>query len=160
MAVLGVIFGLVAPALQATQQREAKKVNQIEDDIRKIVGGHFTPDAYGPEIYNAVVSRAKGGAPAYLDAFESLYLSANFDAQAQSRLFLPSFLQLVLPSAPDRTRATAARLLKQYDAVLVVYDQTRDKDALFRLLPEETVRMIQRLDLRRKELQELLPAPK
>lgn len=135
-------------------------MNSIEDDIRLIVGGHFTPDSYGPDVYNGVLARVKAGAPAYVDAFEAMYLSAKFDAPAQSRLYLPSFLQLVLPFAPERTRLVAAQLLKQYDAVLVVYDDVKSKDSLFKLLPEETVRMVQRLDLRRKELRELLSANK
>jgi hypothetical protein len=142
------------------QQRKVEKVNEIEDDIRRIVGGHFTPDSYGPDIYNAIVARARGQAVVYIDVFESIYLSANFDAQAQSRLYLPSFLQLVFPSSPERTRLAATQLLKLYDAVMVIYDAAKNKDALLRLLPEETVRMLQRLDSRRKELRDLLSVPK
>lgn len=156
----GVIFAFVVPSLFGSQQRKVQNVAQIDDDIHKIVGGHFTPDAFGPDVYDAVLSRVKADPRAYLDTFETLFLSTNFDAQAQSSLYLPSFLKIIYPLAPERARASATRLLKQYNAVLVVYDDARDKDALFRLLPEETVRMIQRLDIRRKELHALLSPPK
>ena len=154
------IATLAALAARVESPGKAGNVSKAEEDITLIVGGHFTPDALGPDVYDAVVARAKGHADAYLDVFESMYLGPKFDAELQSRLYLPSFLQLVYTSSPDRTRQAASRLLKQYDAILVVYDNASDKQALFKLLPDETVRLLQRLDIRRKELQELLPSPK
>lgn len=142
----------------ATSSFQKERMSDIQDDIRKIVGGHFTPDAFSPEIYNAVTARAKAQANQYLEVFESMYLSDDFDAIAQSRLYLPSFLELVRSSAPERTRKDAGRLLKLYDAVLLVFDGASSKDALFAVLPEETVRTIQRLDIRRKELRQVTSA--
>ena len=59
-------------------------------------------------------------------------------------------------SAPDRTLRSVARLLKLYEAVMVVYDDARDKAMLFKTLPDETGWMLERLEMRRKELRLLL----
>jgi hypothetical protein len=127
----------------------------IEDDIRTIVGGHFTPDALSPAVYDATLARARARPKEYLDAFEALFLGLNFDALIQSRLYLPTFLKLLAGADPARVRALAAALLKLYDSVMVTYDAARDKRALFALLPEETVRLLQRLEVRRVELRAL-----
>jgi hypothetical protein len=132
------------------------KMSQIESDIRTIVQGNFTPDALGPEKYDQVIKRARAQPGEYVDVFERLYLGANFDALAQSRLYLPAFLKIIADRDPERAQAAARRLLKQYDAVLLVYDEVKYKPALFDLLPEETVRMLQSLEARRAELRSLI----
>jgi hypothetical protein len=140
----------------AVQQQNPKIMTEIQSDIRQIVGGHFTPDALSPEIHGAIESRAKARAKDYLDLFDSMYLGVNFDAITQSELYLPSFLELVMPAARERARTSAAALLRMYDAVLVVYDHAMEKPALLRLLPDETQRLIERLNVRRIELHTLL----
>jgi hypothetical protein len=152
-AIAGPACAGARPADFQAQQRG--KMSQIEEDIELIVGGHFTPDAFGPEVYNAVIGRVKASSGKYLDAFESLFLSRNFDPVAQSELYLPTFLRLASAGSPERVKEDAGRLLKLYTAVLVVYDNAPDKEALFKLLPEEAVRLVQRLDTRRKELRPL-----
>lgn len=126
-----------------------------EADIRQVVGGHFTPDALSPEVYNALVARIKAAPVAYLDTFDAMYLANDFDAKQQSELYLPTFLQLVASLAPDRVRATASNLLKRYDAVMTVYDDAPNKAELFKTIPEETMRFLQRLEARRQELRAL-----
>ncbi len=124
----------------------------IQRDIRTMVGGNFTPDALGPEAYQGILTRARSHPDEYLREFEELFLGLNFDAVAQSRLHLPSFLELLQSRDPSRVRLTAKRLLKQYDAVLILYDAARDQTALLALVPEEMVRLVQRLNTRRTQL--------
>jgi hypothetical protein len=145
---------LIGSPVATAQKRE--NMSEIEFDIHQIVGGHFSPDSLSPEIHAAISGRARNNAEQYLRAFDAMYLSDHFDAHAQSLLYLPSFLKLVSPSAPEHARSSAVRLLKLYDAVMVVFDDAADKDALFKLLPAETVRFLQRLDSRRKELHVLI----
>ncbi|MFN8475291.1 MAG: hypothetical protein U0822_24120 [Anaerolineae bacterium] len=135
-------------------------VKSIQDDILTIVGGNFTPVSLGVDGYEAVRSRARSRAADYLAVFEQLFLGANFDAMLQSRLHLPTFLELLSDVEPEAVRQTADRLLKQYDAVLIMYDQAKDKSALFELLPEDSMRLFQRLDSRRKSLQLLAEGKK
>jgi hypothetical protein len=135
---------------------QAADIKSIEDDIHIIVGGNFTPDSLGPEVYHEILTRARSRAKEYIEVFESLFLGPNFDAIAQSRLHLPAFLKLLVDIEPDLVRAAADRLLKQYNAVLVVYDNARDRRALLELLPEETRRLSRRLERRRMGLQDLI----
>jgi hypothetical protein len=131
-------------------------MNEIERDILLIIGGDFTPASMGPDAFNQVLARARAQASEYLDAFERLFLGTKFDAQAQSRLYLPTFLGYLRESAPERVRTLAAHLLKLYEAVLVVFDQIPDKAELDRLLPSETANYLVRLNDRRLELKQLL----
>ena len=130
--------------------------DQVRDDVLAMVGGNFTPISFGPERYKEIVERARSRPKDYLEVFESLFLGANFDALRLSHLSVPYFLEFLSPVDPVAVRATAQRVLKQYDAVLVIYDAATDKNALFGILPEETVRLFQRLDGHRIELRQLL----
>lgn len=128
----------------------------IRDDILTMVGGHFTPASLGPQAYQEILTRARLHAKEYIEEFESLFLGPNFDVISQSSLLLPLFLKLLADVEPQRTQAIGERLLKQYNAVLAFHDAVTDRKALFQLLPEETVRLSQRLADRRWELQELI----
>lgn len=138
------------------QRKSSQAMTEIQRDIQEIVGGHFTPDALSPEIHAAIKARALAKAPEYLDAFDAMYLGLNFDPIAQSELYLPSFLQLLMPAARERARASAAVLLRLYDAVMVLYDHASDQPALLGLEPDETQRLVYRMNIRRKELRTLL----
>lgn len=131
-------------------------MNEIEREILLITGGDFSPAAMGPEAFDQILAQARARAPEYLDAFEKLFLGTRFDAQQQSRLYLPTFLGYLREAAPERVRAVAAHLLRLYDAVLVVFDQIPDKAALDQLLPSETANFLVRLNDRRLELRPLL----
>ncbi|HEV7671587.1 MAG TPA: hypothetical protein VGS22_23960 [Thermoanaerobaculia bacterium] len=132
---------------------------EIERAVSLIVGGDFTPASMSPEGYAEVAESAVAQADAYLDAFERLYLGARFDAELHSRIHATVLLQLLAAAAPERVRALAASLLKQYDAVLVIYDQFPDKAMLDDVLPPRTANYLIRLSERRRELERLAEGP-
>jgi hypothetical protein len=127
----------------------------IDSDLMVMVGGGFTPASLGPDAYNEILERARANANAYLDAFEERFLGPRFDAKEQSNLQLPHVLELLSDAAPERARDLAERLLRQYDAVLVVHDSA-DQQALSTVLPDHAMSLLYRLDDRRRELQRLL----
>lgn len=129
---------------------------QIRDDLAVMAGGNFTPDALSPDTYDAVLARAKANAKKYAQAIAATYLGVDFDAVLQSHLHLPHVLKLLAPEEPAAVAATAARLLKQYDSLLVLYDKTSDKRQLMALLPDESVSMLERIDRQRSKLRRLL----
>jgi hypothetical protein len=128
----------------------------IRADILTMVGGLFTPQALGREVYEEILGRARRHASEYLDVFASLFLGPNFDPVSQSDLSIPTFLQSLADVEPDRAKSAAAQLVKQYDAVLTFHDAAMDRAAFSQNLPEETVRLMQRFLSRRRELQTLL----
>lgn len=134
---------------------ETTASNSIENDVLLVIGGNFTPDHLGPEGYAEVVARVRKQPEVYLSTFESMALGANFDALTLSRLHPEALLKQLAGFAPGRVQQTVERLQKQLDAVLVVYDSASDKQALAQLLPESTIRLAQRLEQCRRELQEL-----
>jgi hypothetical protein len=131
-------------------------IEDMKKDVMLVVGGDFTPDSIGPDRYQSLVSRVRSDAAAYLNVLESLYLGTNFDAMAQSELYIPAFLKMVADVEPARTRNIAQQLVKQFDAVLVVHDALKDKEALFQNLPPETANMARRLEQRRLQLKNLI----
>jgi hypothetical protein len=131
-------------------------LEDVKKDILLIVGGDFSPDSIGPEKYAAIVSRVRSQAGDYLDVLESLFLGANFDAGAQSELYIPAFLKMVVDVEPERVRGLAKKLVKQYDSVLVIHDAIKDKETIFQALPPETANMARRLEQRRIQLKNLM----
>lgn len=128
----------------------------VKKDILMIVGGHFNPAAIGPTAYDATLERLRAEPQAYLDAFEQMFLGVNFDPRAQSNLYLAGFLKYLLDDAPERARALAEHLLKQYDAVLVIFDQVADRSMLDQMLPSASADFLLRLNDRREALRRLL----
>jgi hypothetical protein len=128
----------------------------IKQDIMMIVGGHFNQAAIGPDRYEETVERVRSQADAYLNAFEEMFLGINFDPQSQSSLYLGGFLKFLLDVAPQRVRDITERLLKQYDAILVVFDQVADKSMLDQMLPSSSADFLLRLNDRREALRRLI----
>ncbi len=129
---------------------------EMQKDIMTVVGGDFTPDSIGPDRYNATVARIRADAGSYLGVLESLFLGANFDAAAQSELYIPAFLKMVADLQPARVRSIAQQLVKQFDAVLILHDAVKDKEALFQAVPPETANLARRLEQRRLQLKNLI----
>jgi thioesterase domain-containing protein len=128
----------------------------LENDIKTIVGGQFTEDALGPTAYNEVLSRVCVRSSQYLDTFEAMFLGLSFDAVTQSNLYLPTFLELLQKQEQRRVTSIADRLLRQYDAVMIVYDRTMDHEALQKILPDDVVHLLNRLETRRTRLRMIL----
>jgi hypothetical protein len=132
------------------------EINQIENDVMTMAGGHFTPAALGPEGFAAIRDRAREQPDAYLDAFERMFMGVRFNAELHAAIVPTVFLDQLRDVAPERVRALAASLLKQYDAVLVIYDQFPDKAMLDQQLPARTANYLIRLSEHRRELRRLL----
>jgi hypothetical protein len=103
-----------------------------------------------------VLQRAGEHADSYLDIFSQLFLGPAFDAVLQSRLHLPAVIEILAAYASEQARQIAVQLLRQYDAVMVLSDSAEDQEALRLLMPDETVRLMQRLDARRAQLRQLI----
>lgn len=129
--------------------------DQIDQDVRLMVSGKFVVDHIGPDAVNEVSTHARANADTYLDVFESLFLGPNFDALTHSNLRLPAFLTFMAEVKPERVRALAEKLLRQYTALLVVFDSVTDKEALRDLLPTEMFNLSVRIDRQRAALQRL-----
>jgi hypothetical protein len=124
----------------------------IEQQVWRIVGGDFSPDSVGPDEYERTRARVRADASRFLDAFESMFLGTGFDARLQSELDVASLLKIVAEVEPERTRSLADSILSQINSVMLISDEAVDKEALFRLLPEETVNLTTRLERKRAEL--------
>jgi len=131
-------------------------LDSISQDILMIVGGAFNPAAVGPEKYEATLARIRSQQAAYLDAFEAMFLGTKFDPQTQSSLYLAAFLNYLKDVDPERVRAITENLLKQYDAILIVFDQVAEKSMLDQLLPSGSTDFLLRLNDRREALRRLL----
>lgn len=134
-------------------------MDEIENDVLTMTGGHFTAAALGPEGFAAIRERARARPDAYLDAFERMFLGARFDAELHAAIDPTVLLDQLRDVAPERVRALAASLLKQYDAVLVIYDQFPDKAMLDQQLPARTANYLIRLSEHRRELRRLAEEP-
>ncbi len=131
----------------------------IESDIRTMIGGSFTQHSLAPPDYEAILGRARANADAYLDRFERDFLGVSFDAELHSNFHAEVLLRNLRDVAPERVRSLAAALKKQYDAVLVIYDQFPDKAMLDEVLPPRTANYLIRLSERRRELARLAEGP-
>jgi hypothetical protein len=131
---------------------------QIRDDILLIVGGNFTPAAISPPAYETIVTRVREHANEYINEFESLFLDNNLDTSIQSRLLLPVFLKIVADLFPERVRTIADQLLRHYDTFLIEPEQSTERRSVSEAseVSEETMRLSQRLEGRRAELQAFL----
>lgn len=130
-------------------------VEQIEADLRLMVSGKFAPDHIGPDAVREITARARANAAGYLDVFERMFLEPDFDAFAQSDLRIPAVLTFFADVESERVRSLAEKLLKRYNAVLVVFDSVTDKEVLQNILPLETLNLSIRLDRQRAALRNL-----
>lgn len=126
-----------------------------ESDVRTMVGGSFTGHSLAPEDYEATLKRARENAEAYLDVFEREFTGVRFDAEQHSNLHPAVLFKALRDASPERVRALSASLLRQYDAVLVIFDQFPDKALLDQALPPRTANYLVRLSERRRELARL-----
>ena len=133
-------------------------IKMVRQDLEEIVSGNFTPDALGPDVYDAVLARARAEPKRYLKTMVGTYLSGEFNAVALSFMRLPLVIELLADDDPAAARDTAKLLLRHFDGILVIYDQATDKEKLKALLPGSAITMHQRLDRQRQVLRRLIAA--
>jgi hypothetical protein len=93
-------------------------LERVQDDVWAVVGGNFTSDALGSDIYNAIRARIQASPERYLQVFETLFMGASFDPRLQSKLHAPALFRLTLAAAPSPTRDVAGRLANKYREAL------------------------------------------
>lgn len=134
-------------------------MDEIEGDVLTMAGGHFTPAALTPEGFEAIRSRARANADAYLDVFERLFLGASFNPEWHSDVLVAVFLDHLRDVAPERVQALAAELLRRYDEALESPGPAPENAAFGAAPPSEDTNYRRRLSERRREVQHLLEEP-
>jgi hypothetical protein len=85
-------------------------------DVATMIGGHFGSDHLGPDVYEAVMRRARAAPEVYLGVLEGMLLGA--DDEHLSRIFPSAVLDAVSAVAPDRAKDARACALSRYEAAL------------------------------------------
>ncbi len=129
----------------------------MRDDIGTIVGGNFTPDGLGPEVYERIKSRVAADPAGYAREFDAMYGCEHFDPMKLADLYLPTFVVVLREADAKAADASARRLLNHFDAALFIYDQAKDAEALLAGLPDDAARVVRRLEVQRRELRALAP---
>ncbi|TWT45637.1 hypothetical protein RAS1_20650 [Phycisphaerae bacterium RAS1] len=135
-----------------TSISQIKNFDAIKSDLLLIVGGNFMPDCIGPDKHAEVCGRVQAAPDDYLQVFDSVFLAERYDATQVSSLYLPSFLEMVKNREPRHVRWSADALRTRYDAALISYDAARDKQKFMELLPDEPQRLVERVRVKRIEL--------
>ena len=125
-----------------------------ERRVAVIVGGHFTPDALGPE-YDEIVAAVRASPQEHLDAFEHLYLASGAGADRIADLHLPNLLRLLASVAPEATRHAAERLREMF-AQVAHEQETEFVAATEADAANDVARRRRRLNARNDELRALL----
>ncbi len=133
--------------------------DQIQSDIETIIEDDAALGD-GKADPRDILERIRDQPADYLEAFETLFLGMRFDALAHSKLDLAAFLQVVQESAPravrERVEEVASWLLKQYEAVLLIYEEAESGRTVLALVPDETARIVRRLHDRCFDLKRLV----
>ena len=127
----------------------------IEKDIRTMVGGHFTADALGEQVYDAIMSRARSSPQGYIAMFKSLFLEQAIAPAKYAALHLPSFLHFMALSAPDEVRVIADQMVARYDTMLADLGDVRAPETASVAARRDAPPLMRRLLERRKQLQAL-----
>jgi hypothetical protein len=120
-----------------------------------VVGGHFTPDALGPE-YDQILAAVRANPQEHLQAFEHLYLGPEAETARFADLHLPTLLRILAPVAPDAVAHLATALASRFSSV------AHEQEAEFAAASEATeandvARRRRRLNARLAELRPLIP---
>jgi len=127
---------------------------QAAADVQLMVGGNFTPDALGP-AHEQTLARVRAAADRYLKVFEQLYLARPMDVNQHSNLYLGTFLRALADVAPDKVATLARRLVQQTDTALAARGGAAGGPAASEGVAEETSRMLDRVEMRQRELRSL-----
>jgi hypothetical protein len=88
----------------------------IEQDLRTMIGGNFTPDHLGPDVYRAILARLRERPNAYLDELVDHVVGPHPEPGWLSAVHVPAVLDLV--GAIQLVKPYAKRLLPIFQAAL------------------------------------------
>jgi len=91
----------------------ANQPDTITRDLETIIGGMFSPEHLGPDVYAAIKARAQGDAVHYLAALRDL-VGDHPDPLWLSNTYVPSAIALLGERAPTEAGALARRFLPIY----------------------------------------------
>ena len=94
----------------------------VDDDLRTIVGGYYSPDHIGPEAFEAIEDHVRREPDAFLDA----WARAALDPTSSLDRYWSNVLERAAAARPERTRELAACLLARYDDALAHPPAGRD----------------------------------
>ena len=127
-----------------------------ESDIQLIVGGNFTPDALSPEVYENIIGRVNSRPAEYLATFRDMFVKRHLGPDVYSRLHLGRFLGIVAAQRPKEARQTVRELQRIYDGILSSHGHSPEQPADFKSPQSDDEGVLQRLQIRRSELSELV----
>lgn len=133
--------------------------DRIRADLRLILGGRFSPDSVGPEIYDDIVRRLREQAATYLDAFDHLLDDPEIPPQVLAEMRAPALLHLLRDAAPERVRESATRWLEGLDRAPATRAAKMSFDAAPAADAEDEVRRQLRIEERRQALLRLAEEP-
>lgn len=106
----------------ASAARTAPGDPAVDEALRTIVGGHYSPDHIGPEAFEAIEDHVRREPDAFLDA----WARAALDPAGSLDRYWPNVLSRTAAARPERTRELAACLLARFDAALAHPPEDRD----------------------------------
>lgn len=152
----------INPTITLSQHRtnsmDSINVGMSINDIRIIIGGNFSADALGSDIYNATLFRIKNKSPEYLKTFKEAFSVSTLNISTISSLLTPTFLSL-LNKETVGLEDIASEWLQAYNAILLTKNEKIIQKEIFSNKPEskmEAENLIKRIKLRKLEMEEFL----
>jgi hypothetical protein len=129
--------------------------NQIAADLQLMAGGNFTPDALGP-VYRETVDRVRSLPAGYLQVFKELYVARPMDLDRHADLYLANPLRILAKLQPQPVKVIVQTLLQQMSAAVATRSGRGGLATASEAVSDDTRQMLQRVDMRQRELQSLL----
>ena len=85
---------------------------KVADDVRHMASGSFSPDHFGPRVFDAIVARFRAAPIVYLRVAEVRILRA--DRQQLSQMTFETVIVGAAELNPDEAAAVARRVLPRY----------------------------------------------
>ena len=98
----------------SSEYQETPRSTVVQNEVRLIVSGNFTPDALGPDRYRAILAKVAAAPQEYLQAFRAQMREVAAGGRL-STSHLPSFLTILATIEPDAAKAAARELLDEYE---------------------------------------------
>jgi len=131
-----------APSASPAEEAPDAGDDQVEADVRLMVGGMFAVDHIGPEKYEQVNRRFEARPRAYVS--EAVRLARTLEHRRLASVFIPSLLERAARHEPEATRAAAQAMLPLYRRA--IQEATASpSDEYERKRLEERLRAVERL---------------